>query len=440
MIALPGAGALLAACGAPGAADGGGEAAVQSAGKRRDPVTLRSWWATPGADNFPAFEAADRAIRAKYPHCTVDFEVRPPGDYIAAVVAAAAANSLPDFLYAQGTQIQGFIKQGLIKALDAYLAKDKDFDLKDFPAVALKLYARDGKQFAVPPDHGPIFLWYNKDLFEKEGIKPPNAGWTMDDLLDAAKRLTKPGGAQWGMTNFIPAGGWTLHGSYLGPWGGRFLNEDETETFVDSKESIQALEFWAATRLTHRVNPLPPDIQSVQRGYFGLFIQGTAAMHTGGSWDYRSMKVAQIPFVADIADWPKGPKARVSSSMGSAYPMSSATQHPDDCWLYMREFLGKDLERSVMGQWARTGVTVPLRHSLMPLWEKSEFAPPSAKIVGPAESYSVIGRPVSPAKAELDKIVNAAFAPVWEGKTAIAEAAREIKRQALPLLEGNKQR
>lgn len=429
----------LAACGASetaGKEAGSGGPAVS---KSRTPVTLRSWVATPGSETFPATEAADAAIKQKYPHITVIHEVRPPGDYIAAVVAAGAAGSLPDVIYAQGTQIQGFIQKGLTLTMDSYLAKDKDFDLKDFPPVALKLYARDGKQHAIPYDHGPQMLWYNKELFEKHGVKLPTSNWTMEDMLDAAKRLTNPADGQWGIVGMTPGPGWVMHGNHLKPFGGSLLNDAETETQIDSKESIEGLEWFARLRMVHKANPLPADLSGVQGGGSGLFRQGKVGMLDGGPWTFRSFKAAQINFTADIADWPKGPKGRFASSMGSGYPISKTTTHPDDAWLYESEYLGKDLERSLMGQFLKTGFGIPVRLSLMAKWETSkEFAPPNAKIVAPAASYSVIGLSITPIKADLDKIIGDAFAPVWQGTTTMAEAAREIKRLAQPLLEQNR--
>ena len=49
-----------------------------------------------------------------------------------------------------------------------------------------KIYYRDGK----PLKPGDIF--YNKDLFDREGIAYPDSSWTFEGKhLDAAKRLTK---------------------------------------------------------------------------------------------------------------------------------------------------------------------------------------------------------------------------------------------------------
>src|SRR5919202_221310 len=245
----------LAACGGTGA---GGS---QPDTKTRQPVTLRSWVLQPGnPEPNDATDAAFAAIKEKYPHITVDDEKKGAANqaYVDAVVTASVAGNLPDMLYAQGPQIQGFIRNGIVRPLDEFIARDKSFDVKDFPDVALKVYQAGGKQYAIPYDHGPHVLWFNKTLFDKEGIKPPDATWTMNDLVEAARRLTKPNGEQWG-SNFSPSGSYTMQATWLGPWGGKFLNDDETEIYVDSKEAIEALEFWYDLRAKRHLSPMPGD-------------------------------------------------------------------------------------------------------------------------------------------------------------------------------------
>jgi multiple sugar transport system substrate-binding protein len=437
-VGLLGAGgaALLAGC-APGGAGSGAGAPADT--RSRAAVTVRSWIGEPNNERYPATQAADAAIKLKYPHLTVQHEVKPSGSQLEMTVAAAAGNSLPDLIISQGTVLQSFAIKGIFKPLDPYLSRDREFDLKDFPEVGLKLYQWDGKQYAIPYDHAPIMLFYNKEMFERFGVKPPDSSWTMDDLLETARKMHRPAEGIWGMAGFVPAGGFTTNGSYMQPWGGVLLNDAETETQIDSRESIEALEFWARTRLTHKVNPLPADGNART-----LYTTGKAALHDAGLWGYRDIVVAknraELPFTPDITDWPKGPKGRFTSSMGSGYGITKDSAQPDDAWLYLSEYVGKDAERSIMGQFLKTGFGIPVRYSFMARWEVSkEFAPPNAKLVAPAMKYAVMGRPISPAKADFDKIVNDAFGAVWEGKTTMAEAAREIKRLAQPVLEQNRQ-
>ena len=418
--------ALLAACG--GQQAGGGQPDVKS----RQPVTLRSWILQPGnPEPNEATDAAFAAIKEKYPYITVQDEGKGASNqqYIDAVITASVAGNLPDMLFAQGPQIQGYIRNGVVRALDDFIAKDKNFDLKDFPDPGLKVYQKNGKQYAIPYDHGPYLLWFNKTLFDKEGVKPPDANWTTNDMLTAAQRLNKPADGQWA-TNFTPSGT-PLQATWLGPWGGRFLNDDETETYIDSKEAVEALEFWYDLRAKRHFSPMPGE--SVD------WWTGKLAMKNTGPWDYRGYLSRKPDFVADIADWPKGPKGRATSSMGSGYPISSQSKHAEDAWLWLSEYLGKDDNRSILSQFVKLGTGTPSRYSLLAKWEKSQFAPPSAKIVAPAlKEYSSVGRSISPMQTDINKVVNDAFNAVWAGQLTMSAAAKQIKQLLGPILDQNK--
>lgn len=430
--------ALLAACGTGQLAGGG-----QSETKSRQPVTLRSWIFQPGVpEPNEATQAAFAAIKEKYPWITVEDEGKGAANqaYVDAVIAATVAGSLPDMLYAQGPQIQGFIRNGVARALDDFIARDKAFDVKDFPEVSLKVYQANGKQYAFPYDHGPHLLWYNRDLFQREGVKLPDSSWTMDDFAEAARKLTKPNGEQWGMAGFNP-GGYPMQGTYLGGWGARYLNDEETEISVDSKEAIQALEFWVDLRLRRHYSPLPADVTGIQGGEDQLWWDGKVAMRQSGPWFYRSVINKKPSFVADIADWPKGPKTRQTASMGSGYPISSQSKHAEEAWLWLSEYLGKDENRSILSQFVKTGYGTPVRYSLLARWEKSQFAPPSAKVVAPAlKDYAVVGRPITPIAGDLNKLVSDAMNAVWNGQLSVSQAAQQIKQLAQPLLEQNKRK
>jgi ABC-type glycerol-3-phosphate transport system substrate-binding protein len=104
--------------------------------RERAPVTLRDQRATtPGS----AVELSDAAIKAKYPWLTVVHEGGGSSsfDAMAKLVVDAAAGTLPDIIYAQGTQIQYYISQKIVISMTPYLTRDKAFDVADFPKVEL---------------------------------------------------------------------------------------------------------------------------------------------------------------------------------------------------------------------------------------------------------------------------------------------------------------
>ncbi|MCA5011083.1 extracellular solute-binding protein, partial [Clostridioides difficile] len=68
-----------------------------------------------------------------------------------------------------------------------------------FPKDIVQIYNWEGtKQYAVPKDIDTIALWYNKTMFDEAGIPYPDKDWTWDDYAEAAKKLTKADGSQYG--------------------------------------------------------------------------------------------------------------------------------------------------------------------------------------------------------------------------------------------------
>ncbi len=422
---------FLAACGAAGG--GAQEAAV----KDRAPVKLSTNIQAPGSATWAAYEAADTAIKAKYPWLTMEYLGGSSStfDAMAKMVVDAAAGSLPDMIYAQGTQIQYYISNKIVVPMQSYLNRDKSFDLNDFPKVALDMYSRGGQVYAIPYDHGPNMLWYNADLFKKGGVKPPDDKWKWDDVVDAAKRLTNESQGQWGILDGGPGGGWSMD-SYIAPWGGRYVDETETKTQLGSPASIQAVQFWMDLFHKHKVNPLPG---SFQGSADDLYLQGKVAMRIGGPWTYRGWISKNISFESPIANWPIGPTGkRISSSMGSGYPITTNSKHRDETWLYEAELLGKDPDRSLLFQFVKTGLGTPVRFSAMKEYEKSKAAMPNVQIVAPSEKYSVIGRPISPVKPELDKIWSEERAKLLKQEIPVKEAVETAARRMQPFLDQNK--
>jgi multiple sugar transport system substrate-binding protein len=420
--------AVLAACGAPTGSGSGDQAGAKS----RAPVSLTTNIQAPGSATWPAFERANQAIREKYPWLNMEFLGGASASFegMTKIVVDAAAGSLPDIIYAQGTQVQYYISSKILVSMSPFLAKDKAFDLADFPKVAVDMYSKGGQVYAIPYDHGPQMLWYNADLFMKHGVQPPTSRWTFNDMLEAAKKLTVEG-QSWGIVNGGPTAGWSM-ASYVEPWGGSWVDETETKTGITNAGSLAAIQYWMDLFHRHKVAPVPGSTTG------DLYVEGKAAMVFGGPWSYRGW-VGKISFESPIADWPIGPTGkRVSASMGSGYPITVNSKHRDEAWLYSSEFLGKDLNRSLMGQFVQTGLGTPVRFSTMKEYEKSRFAMPNVQIVAPAEKYSVIGRPITTIKPELDKAWSDERPKLLRQEISVKDMLETVQRRIQPELDKNK--
>ncbi len=68
----------------------------------------------------------------------------------------------------------------------------KDMDLSDFAAV-IEGGKFDGAYYGLPYRTSSSIMYYNKTMFDAAGVPYPQEGWTYDDMLEIAKKLTIPG-------------------------------------------------------------------------------------------------------------------------------------------------------------------------------------------------------------------------------------------------------
>ena len=75
----------------------------------------------------------------------------------------------------------------LLVDLKPYIDAD-DYDLSQFPDLAIEAYTHEGGIYGVPDNVASIALFYNQDMFEEAGAMLPTAqwddeSWTVDDFL-----------------------------------------------------------------------------------------------------------------------------------------------------------------------------------------------------------------------------------------------------------------
>jgi multiple sugar transport system substrate-binding protein len=208
------------------------------------------------------------------------------------------------------------IKGGIFIPLDDYIKNETEFNLEDFTKASLVSYQRDGKLWLVPYDEGPANLYYNKDLFDKGGVEYPNENWTLDDLKAAALKLTSGEGPNkiFGLGELPSMGDALVAPPYMMPFGGAYLQEPKEDVYLgNTPESIEAMQWWQELRDKGAV-PSPADMQNVA---WPAFQFGKIGMTQQGSWATPPI-AAGSKFNWDIMLWPKGPKAHVTFSAGTA--------------------------------------------------------------------------------------------------------------------------
>jgi len=207
---LAGTGALaLAACvpAAPPAAAPAGDTAAQPAAARKEVhCWLRGYtpteWTSRSAEHPQVVNAA-RILAQRFeeanPTIQIVFEEGPGGeDYFAWLTAAATAGTAPDLV---GSTHNFAVQNGWAMVLDDYLDLPNPYATQYgawreifYPTFMTSLIQPDGHVYTAPLDNiwpnVEVGLAYNKEMFDKLGLKPP-ATWS--DEMEAAKVLKESG-------------------------------------------------------------------------------------------------------------------------------------------------------------------------------------------------------------------------------------------------------
>lgn len=376
--------AFLAACPAPANApsdgDGGGSAETST-------VSMGLTW---GADFQPRQAEFNENFMAAHPEIELDVTYNTWGDHNNIVPTWAAADTLPDIVYVHGSRAFPWSFEGIIVSIQDYVSSDEEFNVDGIWSEALRLYEFRGNLHAIPYDHGPLILGYNKDIFDAAGHEYPSAEWTTDDLRAAAEALTITEGdetVQYGWEGELPSGEGGGYINTFGGWGAAPLAEDEASVNWDTEEARAALEFWTAF---HTDGLSPSQAEVANAADQGPWIAGRVAMAVVPSWETPGL--AQFAnFQWDVAAWPEGPVQRQCGSFGSGFGVTKNSQNPDGDWVFLREYLNKE---GMEFMWGSSGRGSPARKDAYQSWMDSEDAPENAVAYLEAlDTYALTGRP-----------------------------------------------
>jgi multiple sugar transport system substrate-binding protein len=129
------------------------------------------------------FQTANPSIKIKHVHF-------PYNDYRTKISAAIAGGQGPDVVQLFYGWLNDFQKAKILQPLPDDVLPVSKIDAEFFPMV--KAMKRDGKYYALPTAVRSLSLFSNTALLAEAGIK--EAPKTLDELLDAAKKLTRKDG------------------------------------------------------------------------------------------------------------------------------------------------------------------------------------------------------------------------------------------------------
>jgi multiple sugar transport system substrate-binding protein len=265
-------------------------------------------------------------------HPDIDFRVlHVTGNYEDKIKVMFAGKVAPDVIFMYPTALPAWVDLQALEPLDDLLAASGEVNRDDYFRPMLDAFTYGGRLYGLPKDASAAVMQYNVELFERHGVAKPQADWSWDDMLHAAKALTRDTDGdgrvdQWGLNPFP----W-----YVFVWGngGRIVDESGTRCTLLEPAALEAIEFWVALRVEHGVTPTVETASDL--GAARLFALQRAAMHFE-MYPIVSVFRKQCEFTWDLAPVPSGPRGRVTEVVGSAMAVTSQSRSKAAAFEFVR--------------------------------------------------------------------------------------------------------
>lgn len=232
-------------------------------------------------ENQDGLKRVVKAFEQKNPGVTIDMLII-PNDADSAMSARAAQGDLPDILQMQAySRIKEYASKGFLLDLSNEEAMDNVLP------SSLSAVSWNGKQYAVPMDYAGIGVIYNKDIFDKLGLKAPTTYREMEAVCRTLKA-----------NNIVPFAGllkenWSV-GHFITLAHTALLKEKgiDAEKFVSDmnagKTSYGAIDtaklFSVIDFYNSNLNPNASEMGGGEQQQ--SFAKGEAAMMVQGLWAY----------------------------------------------------------------------------------------------------------------------------------------------------------
>ena len=245
-------------------------------------------------------------------------------------------------------------EQPLVLNLEPFIGNEEGFGEQDFLPHTLDAFRWRGQRYGIPASVETVLMYYNRDLFDAQGVAYPHSDWNWEDLVSTAQQLTTvrtstsvgEGEQQSGHWGFV-AHHYTGE-VFLFVWqhGGRLLDDPlkPTHPVFDDPLVPEAIQWYADLGLVHHVMPIvlsdkvdalsrfPIDTFALQRS--AMLMDGTAVR--GGDiipWDFAW---GAVPLPRD--------QARASSLFVQGYFVMARSEHPQEAWALVRSLSKSESE------------------------------------------------------------------------------------------------
>jgi fructooligosaccharide transport system substrate-binding protein len=398
-------------------------------------VTLIFWRNSGNTAENAAYEQLAARFMESHPGIVIEMSPIPFSDYDTKLRTAIASGEPPDIMSIDAPNMASYVEAGALLPLTEYYAAEGNLD--DIPPSTMSAYTYKDDIYMAPMTESSIALFYNKKMFEANGIpfpsKDPEQPVTWTEVLEAARKLTDPDRDVYGID---PAQGFQNAAYFKYPiiwqFGGEVMSPDGSTArgYLDSPETLSAIRFFADLYNKDKVSAFeyPTD----------PFPNGNVAMTVEGSWSlsHYANKFPDFKLGVDYDVAPLPKETRQAVANGSwALAVSSRTSHADAAWQFVNFVTGYE------GQKTYVSITkdIPVRYSVAEeIAELNEY--PMNVFVIQNQRFGR-SRPITPIFPQMAEAVSKVFEDVTISRRNIDQAVTEaIERidEAYSLLESRK--
>jgi multiple sugar transport system substrate-binding protein len=243
-------------------------------------VILKALFVARGEPHRQAVVLTLERFKKTHPNVRVDLTEVPFDQYFQKLGVALASGSGVDVFEVDSPLVAAYGYQEVLLPLDSYLDPR---DWEDYLEQERQIATYEGKVLSVPWSSSSQAVYYNVDMLREAGIVPPStpeARWTWEQLLDAAKKLTRRASDGttriWGFVVEQPDRPYQVL-PLLQSNGARALSPDGMRTagFLNSAQAVEALRFYGDLYGTHGVSPRKAIPDAFGRGQAAMFLANT---------------------------------------------------------------------------------------------------------------------------------------------------------------------
>ncbi|OYO10124.1 sugar ABC transporter substrate-binding protein [Enemella evansiae] len=268
------------------------------AGQDSNELTLSAWGASKSVEFTTLVDGFNRS-NAGFTIKVKDYD---PAEYSTQLTADLAAGTGADLLTIKE-------QKSLPPLIDGKQLQDLS-DVQVSPNLSrVSDYRIDGKVYAIPYRSDSVYLFYNKDLFDRAKMSYPDGNWTWQDYQAAAVK----------MSGALKEGGSDATATYLHPWAN--LIQGSANAQVPGADVLSGkfgyFKPYYETALALQDQGAQPSFntaKATKQDYTATFAKQKTAMMPMGSWLISGLVRDQKSGVADKFAWGVAPLPQYDAS------------------------------------------------------------------------------------------------------------------------------